>query len=147
MQFLPKHAQSKISTLNTAPDKVFHADARFLEVPNEWYNCAVQDCNQQSSVCEKKCGQLASWLSCMITKMQQELKQHPSATISIQFPIHHGTAVLQYGGTYWGIPMWDGMPGWDLAFPNSNHPMQNYRQVTDESIRNQILSIKTGEFT
>ena len=106
-------------------------------MPNEWYNCTVQDCNQQSSVCKKKCGQLASRLSCMIIKMQQDLN-HPSASTSIGFPIDHGTAVLIYGGTYSDVP------GWDLII---NHAMQSYSEVTGDIIRNKILSEITGEVT
>ena len=33
------------------------ADAGFVKIPDEWYNCTVQDCNQRSSVCLRKCGQ------------------------------------------------------------------------------------------
>ena len=137
MQFLRKDTRSKISTFNTAPDQVSLADSGFVKVPNEWYNCTVQDCNQQSSVCKKKCGQLASWLSCMITQMQQYLN-HPSAAISINFAIDHGTAALIYGGKYWGVP------GWDLII---NHTLQNYSQSTGEIIGKNILSKITGEVT
>ena len=89
MQFLPKDTRSKRSTFNTAPDQVSLADAGFVEVPNEWYNCMVQDCNQQSSVCKKKCGQLASWLSCMITKVQQYLNHPHFLSVFFFFDAQH----------------------------------------------------------
>ena len=77
------------------------------------------------------------WTTGLLAKMQQYLN-HPSAAISINFAIDHGTATLIYGGKYWGVP------GWDLII---NHTWQNYSQVTGEIIRKNILSKITGEVT